>query len=461
MSLPKPLPNVRSADDHIGLEDFYAVPGSNQFMFMPTRELWPKESVDGILPMVQMPYKRNGKFVMLKPSAWLKQFRRVEQITWAPGLSEIIEDKLISDGGWKTRQGAHALNLYHPPTITYGDAALATPWIEHLKTLYPEDAEDIANWCAQRVQHPDTKINHALVIGGPQGIGKDWLLQALKLAIGPWNFQEISPTDLLCQYTPYVRAVVLRINEIHDLGESGRADRYAFYEREKIYAAAPPDVLICVDKYIRRYYVPNVLGLLITTNHKTDGVYLPNDDRRHLVAWSECTREKFPKKYWNERWRWLLHEGGAGHVAAYLAQRDLSNFDPCAVPRQTTAFFEIVNASQAPEDAELADALDDLERDKQGKPKRPDICTLYAIAATPRGATLEWLLDRKRRRSIPYRLERCGYIACRNPEASDGLWQINGRRQTLYVKATLPPGERLQAANVYHVAQQKKTVGND
>ena len=41
------------------------------------------------------------------------------------------------------------------------------------------------------------------------------------------------------------------------------------------------------------------------------------------------------------------------HVAAYLVQRDLSAFDPCAVPRQTTAFFEIVNVGQAPEDAEL------------------------------------------------------------------------------------------------------------
>jgi hypothetical protein len=69
MSLLSPPPNVRSADNHIGLEDFYAVPESNQFIYMPTRALWPKESVDSILPAIQMPYKRNSKFVMLKPSA--------------------------------------------------------------------------------------------------------------------------------------------------------------------------------------------------------------------------------------------------------------------------------------------------------------------------------------------------------------------------------------------------------
>jgi hypothetical protein len=368
-----------------------------------------------------------------------------------PGLPELIEDRLVADGGWKARPGAHGLNLYQPPTIVYGDATKATPWTEHLTLLYPEDAEDVANWCAHRVQHPGVKINHALVMGGGQGIGKDWLLQALKMAVGPWNFHEISPTDLLAQYTPYVRAVVLRMNEAHDLGESGRADRYALHERVKNYAAAPPDVLPCVDKYIRRFYVPNVLGLIITTNHKTDGVYLPADDRRHLVAWSDCTKEQFNKEFWNDHWHWLLHEGGAGHVAAYLAQLDLSAFDPCAVPRQTTAFFEIVNASHAPEDAEIADALDEL--------KRPSICTLAMVAKTQCGATLEWLLDRRRRRSIPYRLERCGYIACRNLDADDGLWAINGRRQTLYAKASLTAQERLQAAYDY-VAQQTKTAGS-
>ena len=65
MSLLKPPPNIRSADDHIGLEDFYAVPESHQFIYMPTRAHWPKESVDSILPTIQMPYKKNGKFVKL------------------------------------------------------------------------------------------------------------------------------------------------------------------------------------------------------------------------------------------------------------------------------------------------------------------------------------------------------------------------------------------------------------
>jgi hypothetical protein len=184
--------------------------------------------------------------------------------------------------------------------------------------LYPEEADEFTNWMAHRVQHPEQKINHALVMGGGPGIGKDWLLQALKITVGTGNFQEASPTDLLDKNNPFAKAVVLRMNEAHDLGEGGRVDRYALYERAKIYAAAPPDVLACVDKYVRRHYVPNVIGLIITTNHK-DGIYLPNDDRRYLVGWSNQTKEQFSKEFWDQKWQWLLCGGGAAHVAAYLA----------------------------------------------------------------------------------------------------------------------------------------------
>src|ERR1700740_505193 len=70
-------------------------------------------------------------------------------------------------------------------------------------------------------------------------------------------------------------------------------DRFKFYDHTKIYTAAPPDVLRVDEKHLREHYVFNVLGFIITTNHKTDGIYLPADDRRHYVAWSDATKEDF------------------------------------------------------------------------------------------------------------------------------------------------------------------------
>jgi hypothetical protein len=100
-----------------------------------------------------------------------------------------------------------------------------------------------------------------------------------------------------------------------------------------------------------------------------------------------------------------------------------------------------VDAGRSPDDAELADVLDEL--------KRPEICTLPMLAASKTGASLEWLIDRRQRRSIPHRMERCGYVTCRNPNAADGLWFINGRRHTLYGKASSAPEQRIQAALLY------------
>jgi hypothetical protein len=441
-----PLTDVRSDDGVICLGDFYAVPALGQFIYMPTREIWSADNINDILPALPAGYKRNGKQVMLRPAAWLRKYSRVEQMTWAPGLPEIIYDRLLFDGGWQEHQGARCLNTYRPPLPIAGDASKATPWLKHVRLLYPEEAEEILDWMAQRVQHPEQKINHALGLGGGQGIGKDWLLHALKRAVGSWNFQEVSPPDLLERNNPFVKAVVLRMNEAHDLGDGGRIDRYALYERTKIYAAAPPDVLPCVDKYIRRHYVPNAVGLIITSNHKTDGVYLPSDDRRHLMAWSDCKKEQFSKEFWNEKWRWML-TGGADHVAAYLIQRDISAFDPCAVPRQTTAFFEIVNANQAPEDHALADALDELDR--------PEISSMHALLATPRGAALEWMTSKPR--ALPHRMERCGYVAVRNPDNEKGIWRINNQRQMLYGRTDLTPEKRLEAAKKFALKMTKAT----
>jgi hypothetical protein len=50
---------------------------------------------------------------------------------------------------------------------------------------------------------------------------------------------------------------------------------------------------------------------------------------------------------------------------------------------------------------------------------------------------------------MPHRTERRGYARCRNPDADDGLWVINGRRRTLYARADLSPEQQLQAVRVF------------
>jgi hypothetical protein len=163
---------------------------------------------------------RDGRLVTIKPTAWLDQNRPVEQMTWCPGQPMRIADWLVVEGGWIERPEVTTFNMYRPPRLLLGEAAKAEPWISHARRVYgEEDAAHIISWLAHRVQRPAEKINHALVLGGAQGIGKDTLLEPVKHAVGPWNFQDISPTHLLGRFNGLAKSVVLRISEARDLGE--------------------------------------------------------------------------------------------------------------------------------------------------------------------------------------------------------------------------------------------------
>jgi hypothetical protein len=206
----------------------------------------------------------------------------------------------------------------------------------------------------------------------------------------------------------------------------------------KAYTASPPDVLRVDEKNLREHSISNCCGVIITTNHKADGIFLPADDRRHFVAWSNLSKEDFVRDYWTSLRNWY-DAGGIGHVAAYLAELDLSSFDPKAPPPKTAAFWDIVDASRAPEDAELADVLDQMGT--------PNATTIVLITNHASSDFQSWLKDRKNRRAIPYRLEKCGYVHVRNDAAQDGLWVLSGKRQVIYAKSDLPPSERLKAAS--------------
>jgi bifunctional DNA primase/polymerase-like protein/primase-like protein/uncharacterized protein DUF5906 len=448
--------NSASTND-LRITDFVAYMPTHNYIYTPAREHWPASSVNsrlephGVLDEKgELKLDSEGAPIVLKASVWLDQNRPVEQMTWAPGEPMIIRDRLISNGGWIKRPGAAVFNLYRPPTLEMGDASRAGPWLDHLRKIYPDSANHVALWFAWRVQRPEVKINHALVLGShDHGIGKDTLIEPVKRAVGHWNFDEVSPQMVMGRFNGFLKNVMLRINEARDLGD---VNRYQFYDHMKAYTASPPDVLKVDEKFLREHHVLNCVGIIITSNHKTNGIYLPAEDRRHYVAWSECKKEDFGDDYWNKLWGWY-DDGGDRHVAAYLRSLDLKTFDPKRPPPKTRAFYDIVDANRAPEDSELADVLDAMGN--------PDAITLAGVVRVVKGngkdgvepmyfngsdGLYDWLTDRKNRRLIPHRFETCGYVPIRNDTAKDSDWKIEGKRQTVYAKKTLSIWDQIKAA---------------
>ena len=119
---------------------------------------------------------------------------------------------------------------------------------------------------------------------------QDTLIEPVRRAIGHWNFEEVSPQMIMGEFTGFLKSGILRVNEARDLGD---VNRYQFHDHMKQYTAAPPVVLRVNEKHLREYSVLNCVGVIITSNHKTDGIFLPAEDRRHFVAWSESVKEDF------------------------------------------------------------------------------------------------------------------------------------------------------------------------
>jgi hypothetical protein len=184
----------------VKIEHFVADMATHGYIYLPTRQSWPASSVNARIRPVAL-LDKDGRPILdskkkpkrLPASEWLDRHQPIEAVTWSPGDETIIKDRLFVKGGWIDHAGARALNLYRPPSIVSGDPKDIGLWRDHLYKIYPTDAEHLEKWMAHRVQHPEVKINHAIFLGGDQGIGKDTLLEPLKRAVGPWNFEEVSP----------------------------------------------------------------------------------------------------------------------------------------------------------------------------------------------------------------------------------------------------------------------------
>ena len=433
---PKPEPGQRGGDARrlpaLKYDDLVGHSPDARIIYRPTGETWPSVTIDKRLPKMVVGQDDKGKPIKMAASTYIMKTCVVEQMSWVPGSGEFIEDVVMREGGIQSEPGARVYNLYQAPAVlTGGDAAKARRWVDHVHMVYPgADGDHVINYLACAAQRPGEKINHALMLGGAPGIGKDTILGPVRLAVGEWNFAEVRPPELFDRFNKWQRCVVLRINEMHDLGDESM---YALYERLKVVTAAPPEMLRVNEKNRGEYHIPNVVKVVMTTNHKTNGIYLPAEDRRTYVAWSPIEEGKSgDEAYFSSLHAWLAAEGDR-HVAAYLLGLDLSGFNAKAPPVKTEAFWSIVNANRSLTDTGIAEILAFIADRKEGA---PDILTLNDLRLFASDARMhdvhDWLLDIKHRRQIPANLARHGYVETPNPDAQDGLWRLNGRRQMVY-----------------------------
>lgn len=422
------------------IDDFISYLPGNDYIYIHTGQHWGARPVNSRMPKQQV----GNKYV--KATDYLDRNRRAEAMTWAPGEPMLMPDRLARvEGGWVDVPGTTCFNAYRPPMLKNGgDPKLAKRWVDHVHKLYPECAKHLLSWFAQRVQFPGVKINHGLIVGGEQGIGKDMILKPVRNAVGIWNTVSVAPKDIMSSFNTHVRSVICQVDEARDLGDTRHID---FYEHLKTLAASPPDVLQCNEKHVSPYGVMNCTGVVITTNHRTGGIYLPPGDRRFYVAWSDCHKTDFSTAYFDAL-EAFYNNGGYSHILAFLQSYNLSGFNPKAPPPQTEAWHDIVEAGLPMEDSEFAEAINLL-----GNPDA--LTTAQIMRVTPNNSFAKWLEERRNYKRFAHRLESCGYVSVRNPESGGhNRWRytisknnLSSRRETaIYALTELSVPLRVRAA---------------
>ncbi len=265
-------------------------------------------------------------------------------VTYAAGAETlVVRDGLVYGNRWRNAR----------PTPKAGDIS---PWLAHVERMVPEtfERDHLLNALAHKVQFPTHKINHAILMGGNHGSGKDTLFAPFFWAIGgnaKANCSLVKNEDLNSQWG---YALECEVMEIAELRQAEAKDRRALENTLKPIIAAPPELLMVNRKGMHPYMALNRVFVVAFSNERV-AISLPSEDRRWFVLW--CAADKLPEAQAVSLWNWYQHRGGFEAVAHYLHTRDVSAWNPTAPPPMTEAKAIMVEHGMSTAEAFLVDQM--------------------------------------------------------------------------------------------------------
>jgi hypothetical protein len=234
-------------------------------------------------------------------------------------------------------------------------------WLNHCQELVPEQAEldHILDVMAFKVQHPEIKVNHAILHAGDEGSGKDTFWAPFIWAICGDHLKNRGIMDnnsVNSQWGYQLESEILIINE---LKEPDAATRRQLANQLKPIIAAPPEMLPINRKGLHPYMMANRLFVLAFSNDPVP-ISLASQDRRWFCVWSTAPRmdSRQAKKIWD----WY-RAGGFGMIARFLRARDVSQFNPSAPPMWTEFKANLVEHGMSMAESYLVDMLRERKGD--------------------------------------------------------------------------------------------------
>ena len=265
-------------------------------------------------------------------------------VTYAAGQGEVV-----------IREGHEYGNRWRDarPTPLPGNVDL---WLRHVERLIPVEfeREHLLNALAHKVQFPGHKINHAILLGGNPGCGKDTLFAPFFWAIGgasKTNCSLVKNEDITSQWGYSLECEVM---EIAELRQTEAKDRRALENQLKPIIAAPPELLPVNRKGLHPYMALNRVFVVAFSNERA-AITIPSEDRRWFCLWADLPR--LPEADAVALWNWYQHQNGYQAVAHYLHTRDVSAWNPTAPPPMTEAKAIMVEHGMSTAESMLVDMM--------------------------------------------------------------------------------------------------------
>ena len=328
---------------------FAYVMADNCYFDMETRHEVSRSAFDAIYRGVKCISMHSEK-TRVKASEWFDEHRQelggpvLQGVTYAPGESVLCaeSDGMVYGNKW--------VNARLDPVA--GDPSL---WLRHVAQIVPEpfEREHLLNVMACKLQHPSVKINHAVLLGGTPGAGKDMLFKPFLRAVCGMALRNLCIVDAKVfsgAFQYYLESEIILVNELRP---SAFSDRRELENSLKPVIAAPPDRLPVNRKNAHPYSAVNRTLVIAQSNYR-DAIALPPDDRRWFVLWTYAPRMHASDASALQAW---YDDRGYAIVANYLLHRDISAFNPSAAPAMTEAKALMSEQSMSPAESYILEQV--------------------------------------------------------------------------------------------------------
>ena len=272
--------------------------------------------------------------------------RIVDKLTYNPGQPRFCKER-----SFNSNSVLDCINVWVPSDIETDLEGDISPWLDMMNLVFDGDKAAIhhaTSFLAFMVQNPGERINHALVVQGAQGLGKDSVFRAVAAILGRHNVASVTLPEVESQFNDWMFGRQLIIFQ-----EMLAPGRRAIYNKLK--TVITDETAQINGKHMPVYRVWNRANYVFLTNYK-HALSIDPDDRRMWVWHSKMRPQS--KEYYTEFYKWLANKLSASYLYNYLVHYDTGEFSATAPPPITEGKRMMINSSSGEVEQFLKDAYE-------------------------------------------------------------------------------------------------------